>query len=282
VHWKPHPHLRLDSSQPDPARVRSNSSPSIHFLAQSACAETRLESLNSTNQINRRRRIDAIVYDSTIWHHGHPEIPMPRWFFGRRSLKLFLRHPLASSKRVRRNAPGISQPQQSDQLEGGGFTQLYTIRSQSGIAGILRCRCRVDFFGRRSVGRIGGCSRGCRGRMLRCKLPGYSIFFLRNMFSLLLLHTSTREVCGADWGERGGREWTAWRAAYSSSPRREVPGESSEHISQLVSVYMCGSTREGCNKADCVVVEKQACRWRFRFEVQFHEHIHSMYACEEE
>jgi len=94
----------------------------------------------------RRRRIDAIVYDSTIWRHGHPEMAMPRRFFGRRSLKLFLRHPLASSKCVRRNAPGISQPQQSDQLEGGGFTQLYTIRSQSGIAGILRCRCRVDFF----------------------------------------------------------------------------------------------------------------------------------------
>jgi len=166
----------------------------------------------------RRRRIHAIIYDSiTIWHRGHPQMPMPRWFFWRRS-----------------------------------------------------------------VARIGGCSRGCRGRMLRCKLPGYSIFFLRNMFFLLLLHTSTREVCGADWGECGGREWTAWRAAYSSSPRREVPGESSEHISQLVSVYVCGSTREGCNKADCVVVEKQACRWRFRFEVQFHEHIHSMYACEEE
>ncbi len=61
-------------------------------------------------------------------------------------LRLFLCDPLASSKRVRRNAPGISQPHQSDQLEGGGLTQLYTIR-QSGIAGILRCRCRVEFLG---------------------------------------------------------------------------------------------------------------------------------------
>jgi len=60
-------------------------------------------------------------------------------------LRLLLCHPLASLKRVRRNAPGISQPHQSDQLEGGGLTQLYTIR-QSGIA-ILKCRCRVDFFG---------------------------------------------------------------------------------------------------------------------------------------
>jgi hypothetical protein len=32
--------------------VRSNSSSAIHLLAQSACAETRLEFLNPSNQIN--------------------------------------------------------------------------------------------------------------------------------------------------------------------------------------------------------------------------------------
>jgi hypothetical protein len=31
-------------------------------------------------------------------------------------------------------------------------------------------------------------------------------------------------------------------------------------ILPLLYRIMCGSTREGCNKADCVIVEKQACR----------------------